>query len=228
MSRLIALLGRPNVGKSSLFNRLAGRSAALVDDRPGVTRDRHYAEFELAGRRGILVDTGGFETGGGDPLAGPISEQVAAALAECDLALLVTDALGGLRPGDREIARLARRAGKPVLVAVNKTDAPEKEHLAQEFHELGFPELYPVSAAHGYGLAALRERLQDFLEPVRDPVGDDGGAEGGGGRRRRRRGRAVAKEARRKAPWELAGREDAPGGEDEIVAPSGDGGFPDG
>ncbi|MDR1042137.1 MAG: ribosome biogenesis GTPase Der [Deltaproteobacteria bacterium] len=213
MCALIALIGRPNVGKSSLFNRLAGRSAALVDDRPGVTRDRHYADFEIDGRRGLLVDTGGFDAGGADPLAGPIAEQIAAAVAECDLALLVTDTIAGLRPEDREIARLARRSGKPVIVCANKTDAPEKEHLAQEFHELGFDELFPVSAAHGYGTSALKERLKDFLEPAPD------GAGRGRGRRSRRARREAARGDREAA---RGGRGDGAGGSG-VPGPEGEG-----
>ncbi|MDR1038430.1 MAG: ribosome biogenesis GTPase Der [Deltaproteobacteria bacterium] len=195
MCALIAILGRPNVGKSSLFNRLARRSAALVDDRPGVTRDRHYADFEIDGRRGLMVDTGGFDAGGADPLAGPIAEQIALALEECDLALLVTDAIAGLRPEDGEIARLARRSGKPVIVAANKTDSPEKEPLAHEFHELGFDELFPVSAAHGYGIGALKARLRDFLEPVTgEPARSGRGRRGRGERGRRGQNRDRGRE----------------------------------
>ncbi|MDR1080988.1 MAG: ribosome biogenesis GTPase Der [Deltaproteobacteria bacterium] len=211
MCALIAILGRPNVGKSSLFNRLAGRPAALVDDRPGVTRDRHYADFEIDGRRGFLVDTGGFDAAGLDPLAGPIAEQIAAALEECDLALLVTDAMAGLRPEDGEIARLARRSSKPVVVAANKTDSPEKEALAHEFHELGFGELFPVSAAHGYGIGALKARLWDFLDPA-----PDGTERPRGGRRGRNRGDS-GREGRRGAgdpvpggaPWDAEPGPDA-------------------
>ncbi|MDR3153242.1 MAG: ribosome biogenesis GTPase Der [Deltaproteobacteria bacterium] len=202
MCALIAIVGRPNVGKSSLFNRLAGRRAALVDDRPGVTRDRHYSDFEIDGRRGLLVDTGGFESGGADPLAGSIAEQVAAAVSECDLALLVTDAIAGLRPEDREIARLARRSGKPVIVAVNKTDSPEKEPLAQEFHELGFTELFPVSAAHGHGTGALKARLREFLDPA---PGEGAEGEADGLQEGRRRGRGRRRASGRRPPRGASG-----------------------
>jgi GTP-binding protein len=166
MTVIIALLGRPNVGKSSLFNRLMGRPVALVDDRPGVTRDRRYGPYKIDDREGVLVDTGGLETGGDDPLVGSIAEQVMAALEECDLAVLVVDGILGLHPGDQDIAGIIRRLRKPSIVAVNKIDSPEKEPAIHEFRKLGLPDLLPVSAAHGFGIKGLQETFYEHMEPA--------------------------------------------------------------
>ncbi|MDR1656260.1 MAG: ribosome biogenesis GTPase Der [Deltaproteobacteria bacterium] len=168
MSVLISLVGRPNVGKSSLFNRLLRRSAALVDDRPGVTRDRHYAPLSINGRRGLLVDTGGFDFSDLDPLAGPITAQIKAAMDQSDLVVLVTDGIVGLHPQDAELAELIRRSGRPSAVCVNKIDGPNRAPAAAEFYALGLTPVLPVSAAHGFGLEALRELLADNLEPEDD------------------------------------------------------------
>ncbi|MDR2141299.1 MAG: 50S ribosome-binding GTPase, partial [Deltaproteobacteria bacterium] len=164
---VIALVGRPNVGKSSLFNRLLRRSAALVDNRPGVTRDRHYGRLTVEGREGLLVDTGGFELGS-EPLASPINEQIRLALEECDLAVLVVDGLLGIHPRDAELADLIRRSGRPAVVAVNKLDSQEKESLALEFHQLGLENLYPVSAANGLGVSLLSEAIFPYLTETSD------------------------------------------------------------
>ena len=166
MSSMIALVGRPNVGKSSLFNRLLRRSAALVDDRPGVTRDRHYAHLVIDDRQGLLIDTGGFETGEGDPLAGPVAAQIMAAVEQSDLVVFVTDGLSGPHPRDAELARLLRRSGRRVVLCVNKIDGPQKMADAHEFHSLGLEPVMAVSAAHGFGLEALRTLIWDALAPV--------------------------------------------------------------
>ncbi|MDR2441896.1 MAG: ribosome biogenesis GTPase Der [Deltaproteobacteria bacterium] len=168
MSSLIALVGRPNVGKSSLFNRLLRRSAALVDDRPGVTRDRHYAPLVIEGRSGLLVDTGGFDFSDLDPLAGPVTSQIMAAMDESDLVVLVTDGLLGLHPQDVELARLLRRSNRPCVVCVNKIDGPNKAPAAAEFHAVGLSPVLAVSAAHGYGLSDLRDFLAQYLDPCED------------------------------------------------------------
>ena len=165
MGALIALVGRPNVGKSTLFNRLVGRPQALVDDRPGVTRDRHYAELNFDGRRGTIIDTGGFDPTDLDPLIGRIKAQALAALDESDLTVLVVDGRNGSTPHDLELARLIRRSGRPHLVAVNKIDGPNQEAGLSEFHELGLDGLWPVSAAHGYGLRDFKAALAGFMAP---------------------------------------------------------------
>lgn len=168
MTALIALVGRPNVGKSTLFNRLVGRRQALVDDRPGVTRDRNFGQTNLDGRTATVVDTGGFDPTDLDPLIGQIKGQALLALEEADLTVLVTDGREGLTPHDKELAELIRRSGRPYLVAVNKIDGPEKENGLMDFYELGLEPLYPVSAAHGYGLNDFKSRLAGSL-PHEDP-----------------------------------------------------------
>ncbi|MDR1921196.1 MAG: ribosome biogenesis GTPase Der [Candidatus Adiutrix sp.] len=165
MCALIALVGRPNVGKSTLFNRLTGKSLALVDDRPGVTRDRHYGPINIDDRQGAVIDTGGFDPTDLDPLIGQIRTQALAALDEADLTVLVVDGKDGPTPHDRELADLVRRSGRPYLVAVNKIDGPEKEINLAEFHELGLEGLWPVSAAHGYGLRDFKDALAVHLNP---------------------------------------------------------------
>ena len=166
MCALIALVGRPNVGKSTLFNRLAGRPLALVDDRPGVTRDRHYSPITALDRQGTIIDTGGFDPTDLDPLVGQIKAQALAALDEADLTVLVVDGKDGITPHDIELAGVIRRSGRPYLVAVNKIDSFEKEGNLTEFHELGLDHLWPVSAAHGYGLRDFKEALAEYLPPA--------------------------------------------------------------
>lgn len=173
MCALVALVGRPNVGKSTLFNRLAGQALALVDDRPGVTRDRHYSPLTIDERQGTIIDTGGFDPTDLDPLVSQIKAQALAALDEADLTVLVVDGKDGLTPHDRELANLIRRSGRPYLVAVNKIDSYEKEGGLNEFHELGLEGLWPVSAAHGYGLRDFREALAEYLPPAPPEVDRD-------------------------------------------------------
>ncbi|UQZ89125.1 ribosome biogenesis GTPase Der [Deltaproteobacteria bacterium Smac51] len=163
MCALIALVGRPNVGKSTLFNRLAGKPMALVDDRPGVTRDRHYSPITIDDRQGTIIDTGGFDPTDLDPLIGQIKTQALAALDESDLTVLVVDGKDGITPHDIELAGVIRKSGRPYLVAVNKIDSYEKETNLPEFHEMGLDNLWPVSAAHGYGLKDFREALAQYL-----------------------------------------------------------------
>lgn len=164
MLATIALVGRPNVGKSTLFNRMIRRNKALTHDLPGVTRDRIYG---VVGRRGgarpfALVDTGGLVPGGEGDFEAEIMEQAGEAMAEAQAVLLVVDAREGLSPIDEHVAADLRASGRPTLVIVNKVDAPEQEGHASEFHALGF-ETVSVSAAHGYGLNQLMERVDAFL-----------------------------------------------------------------
>ena len=168
MTAVVAIVGRPNVGKSTLFNRLSRSRDALVDDLPGVTRDRLYASIRWGGAPLRLVDTGGFAAAEDEPLLAGVREQVLKAIEEADTVLFMVDGRAGVLPGDREIAGLLRRTRKPVLLAVNKIDGPEHESRALEFYELGASEVHPLSAAHGYGLRTLMDRLVETLPPPVD------------------------------------------------------------
>jgi GTPase len=161
----VAVVGYPNVGKSSLVNRLTQSREAVVHERPGVTRDRKELHTDWNGRSLTLIDTGGVDAtaAGVDPFQASIAEQAQAALADAALAVLVVDARAGLRPGDEELADLLRRSGKPVIVAANKIDSPRDLPLVHEFHALGLGEPMPVSAAQGLGTGDLLDRLVELL-----------------------------------------------------------------
>jgi GTP-binding protein len=159
MKPVVAIIGRPNVGKSTLFNRITRRRDAIVDNQPGVTRDRHFGDAEWDEREFILVDTGGFISGDDDRFAAPIRFQVEQAVAEADVVLLVLDGKGGISPFDRDLIDWLRTAQRPVLHAVNKIDGPEQEDRLYEFYALGIDSLYPLSAEHGYG-------VPDFLDDL--------------------------------------------------------------
>ncbi|MFH1061184.1 MAG: ribosome biogenesis GTPase Der [Pseudomonadota bacterium] len=155
MTPIIAIVGRPNVGKSTLFNRLTRTRQALVDDLPGVTRDRLYGTVRVDERRFNLVDTGGFDPPADQAFASEVHAQIELAIAEADAILFVADGRAGLSPLDAEVVRRLRRTEKPVLYAVNKVDGPEHEDSAQEFQALGVDELHFISAAHGWGVRDL-------------------------------------------------------------------------
>ena len=162
----VAVIGYPNVGKSSLVNRLTGTREAIVHERPGITRDRKELDCEWNGRTFTLIDTGGVDFADEDPLAGRIRDQARAGLADADVAMLVVDARAGCRPGDDEIADLLRRSGQPTLVAANKCDSAPEMTLAAEFHRLGLGEPVAVSAAQGLGTGDLLDRLIELLPPA--------------------------------------------------------------
>jgi GTPase len=171
----VAVVGYPNVGKSSLVNRLTQTREAVVHERPGVTRDRRELATDWNGRRFALIDTGGVDLDNADPLAVSIRDQARAALADAQVAVLVVDARAGVRPGDEEIADLLRRDKLPVVVAANKIDVPQDIPLAHEFHRLGLGEPLPVSAAQGLGTGDLLDRLVELLPPDGDaPEEEDG------------------------------------------------------
>ncbi len=155
----VAIVGYPNVGKSSLVNRLTQSREAVVHETAGVTRDRREIETDWNGRRLTLIDTGGIDAQDDDPLAVSIADQARAALLDADVAVLVVDAKGGQRPGDAEIADILRRWDKPVLVAANKVDSPRDIPLAAEFYSLGLGEPHPVSAAQGLGTGDLLDAV---------------------------------------------------------------------
>jgi GTP-binding protein len=169
----VAIVGYPNVGKSSLINRLTGGREAVVHEQPGVTRDRKDLDCEWNGRRFKLIDTGGVDFEDEDPLAGSIREQAQAGLAEADVAVLVVDAKAGVRPGDEELADLLRRSPLPVIVAANKIDSVADIPSAAEFHRLGLGEPIPVSAAQGLGTGDLLDRIADLLGPGEEADDDE-------------------------------------------------------
>src|SRR5687767_15934749 len=159
MSSLVAIVGRPNVGKSALFNRIVGRRIAIVHDQPGVTRDRVSAEAEWRGRTFSLVDTGGIGLLRGeksdDVIIRAAFEQVQLAIEAANAIILVVNVQEGVVPLDREVAQRLRQSGKPVLVAANKVDTQRVEDQTAEFARLGFDHVFPVSAIHGKGIEAL-------------------------------------------------------------------------
>ncbi len=160
---LVALVGRPNVGKSTLFNRIIGHRRAIVHDLPGVTRDRHYADAEWAGKLFTLIDTGGFVPASEDVMETAIREQAQIAIEEAQQVLFVVDGESGPLPGDREIADVLRRAEKSVLLIVNKADSEKKEQVLGEFYALGLGEPFPVSALGG-------RRIGDLLDVITQAI----------------------------------------------------------
>jgi GTP-binding protein len=162
MSFAVAVLGRPNVGKSTLFNRLVGRRLALVDDTPGVTRDRREGEGRIADLTFRVVDTAGLEEAASGSLAGRMQEQTERALADADVALLVIDVREGITPADRYFADWLRRSGKPVVLLANKAEGRAVLPAIGEAYRLGLGDPVPVSAEHGEGLGELYDRLEPF------------------------------------------------------------------
>ena len=172
MSAIVAIVGRPNVGKSTLFNRILGRRQAIVEDFPGVTRDRNYAIVNRFDRPFTLIDTGGFEPASEDRLLTQMREQSQLAIEEADVILCLFDGREGLTPADREMAAMLRQVEKPVLFVINKVDGPTQEAAATDFFALGIDELVTVSAEHGLGIADLMDRVLDLL-PGAAPVRAD-------------------------------------------------------
>ncbi|HEX8687518.1 MAG TPA: ribosome biogenesis GTPase Der, partial [Pyrinomonadaceae bacterium] len=174
---LVAIVGRPNVGKSTLFNRLVGERRSIVGDEPGITRDRIYGESEWTGRRFSLVDTGGIVPDETAVIPANIFRQAEFAITEAVALLWVVDARAGATPLDEELSRLLRSTGKTVLVAANKVDAAKLEALAGEFHRFGFDDVVPVSAENGDGVAELLDALIERL-PAQESDADEADAEG--------------------------------------------------
>ena len=156
---IVAVVGRPNVGKSTLFNRIVGHRTAIVEDRARTTRDRIYGDADWNGRRFIVVDTGGLEVRPGDPIEEKVQEQARLAIGEADVIVFVVDSIAGPTPADMEASVLLRTAKAPVLVAANKADNDKRELEAAEFYSLGWEETYPISAAHGRGVADLLDAI---------------------------------------------------------------------
>jgi GTP-binding protein len=170
----VAIVGFPNVGKSTLVNRLTGSRAAVVHETPGVTRDRKELVCEWAGKRFMLIDTGGVDVADPSPITRSIAAHARAAVEEADLVLFLVDARAGVTPGDEEVADILRRARKPVLLLANKIDDPSQEGLALEFHRLGLGEPIAISSLHGYGTGDLLDTIVVELPGAgRAEVGDE-------------------------------------------------------
>jgi GTP-binding protein len=162
---VVAIVGRPNVGKSTLFNRLARTQRAIVDSRPGVTRDRNMATARWEDRALLLVDTGGIEDTDAGELAASVRAQSALAAEEADVVIAVLDGRAGVTPPDRDLMQRLRRLRKPVVYAVNKLDTPARDAEAADFFALGLAQVFAISAAHGRGVAALMARVLEQLPP---------------------------------------------------------------
>src|SRR5271167_3887447 len=177
MSYTIAIIGRPNVGKSTLFNRLVGQKLALVDDEPGVTRDRREGEGRLGDLEFTVIDTAGLDEGAKGSLTARMQEQTETAIKLADALMFVVDARVGLTPNDRAFADFARRADKPVLVLANKSEGKQGDAGAMEAYALGLGDPIQVSAEHGEGLGelydALRALMPQHAEETEDDADDD-------------------------------------------------------
>ena len=170
MKPVLALVGRPNVGKSTLFNRLTKTRDAIVADFAGLTRDRHYGNARLGSHEFIVIDTGGFEPDASSGIYKEMAKQTRQAVAEADVVVFVVDARDGLSAQDHDIANYLRRLGKPCLLVANKAEGMQEGHQLTEFYELGLGEVLPVSAAHGQG---IRSMVELALEPLHLPEMDD-------------------------------------------------------
>jgi len=168
----VAIVGRPNVGKSTLFNRIIGGRPAIVHDQPGSTRDRHFGKAEWNGRPFWLVDTGGWSAGTDDPLNRAVRRQIQLAISEADLVLFVVDTQQGVHPADQEVAELLRAHVDKVMLVANKTDDLANDTSHHVFHELGLGDPYPVSAAIGRGTGDLLDRVAERLPEPADPAVD--------------------------------------------------------
>jgi len=160
---VVAIVGRPNVGKSTLFNRIIGRKLAIIEDMPGVTRDRNYAEAEWEGVPFLLIDTGGFEPDSADPMYKKMREQATLAVEEADIIIFLMDGKQGLLPSDIEVSHRLRASGKPVIYAVNKVDGERHEALIPDFFRLGIETIFPLSAKHSSGYSDLMDELTRLL-----------------------------------------------------------------
>ncbi len=162
---VVAIVGRPNVGKSALFNRIVGQRKAIVEDMPGTTRDRIYGDGVWGGRQFAVIDTGGYEIHPEGDIREKVREQVNFAIEEADVIVFLVDAQQGIVPADLEAAEMVRRFGKPIILAVNKIDDPRKKNEALTFYELGMGDPIPISAYHGVGTADLLDKVVSLLPP---------------------------------------------------------------
>src|SRR3569832_457895 len=172
MKPVIALVGRPNVGKSTLFNRLTRSRDALVADLPGLTRDRHYGEGRIGERPFLVIDTGGFEPVAKEGIMHEMAKQTKQAVAEADIVIFIVDGRQGLTPHDKTITDFLRKSGRAVMLVVNKSEGMKYTSVAADFYELGLGDPYVISAAHGDGVADLVEEALD-LAHVQKPAAED-------------------------------------------------------
>jgi len=171
MANIVAIVGRPNVGKSTFFNRLLEKREAIMDNMPGVTRDRHYGHAQWNGIYFTVIDTGGYVTGSDDKFESEIRKQVKMAIDESEAVIFMVDCREGLTGYDKDFANIIRKSNKPVFVAANKADTPDKSSLASEFYGLGLGDIYPISAENGGGTGELLDALVKVfpVEGVEDP-----------------------------------------------------------
>ena len=169
---VVAIIGRPNVGKSTLFNRLLGKRKAIVEDLPGTTVDRIHSDISWEGRDLTLVDCGGLEANPGPTMRRKVRDQVEKAIAGADLLLFLVDARDGVVPADGETADIVRRAGKPMMLVVNKVESPKQEAQVAQFYELGMGDPIPISAYHGHGIHELMQKVFERLPPPTPAVAE--------------------------------------------------------
>jgi len=171
---IVAIVGRPNVGKSTLFNRIIGERLAITEDLPGTTRDRIYGDASWGGHEFTLVDTGGLELSPGSDLIQKVKEQVEVAIAEADVIIFLVDVLNGVTVPDADIAQALRRSGKPVVLAVNKADNEQRRQEALQFYEMGIGDPVPLSAYHATGTYELMDRVIALLPPPSPATAEEG------------------------------------------------------
>ncbi|MDH5599125.1 MAG: ribosome biogenesis GTPase Der [Cyclobacteriaceae bacterium] len=173
MGNVVAIVGRPNVGKSTLFNRLIEQRKAIMDDTSGVTRDRHYGIAEWTGKRFTVIDTGGYVRGSSDKFESEIRKQVEISIQEASVLLFVVDCQTGITGLDEEFMQVVRTSKKPVIIVANKADNPELRIAASEFYQLGFEEIFPICSSDGSGTGELLDKVVSLFEDDGDPVQDD-------------------------------------------------------
>lgn len=171
---ILAIVGRPNVGKSTLFNKIAGKRISIVEDSPGVTRDRIYGEGEWLNTHFTMIDTGGIEKESGDNILKQMRIQAELAIQTADVIIFVVDGKEGLTPSDREVAQMLRKSGKPILVAVNKTESPKLWDSIYEFYELGLEQILGISAEQGMGVGDLLDEAIKYFPEDKDTGPDEG------------------------------------------------------
>src|SRR5690242_11199784 len=169
----VVIVGRPNVGKSTLFNRITGQRRAIVGDEPGITRDRIHGVANHEGRRFELIDTGGIVVSDAEYIPSQILKQAQVALEKASHVILLVDGRSELTAADRELATMLRKLGKPISLAVNKIDTGAKESLIHDFHTLGIRDIFPVSAEHGLGVDELLEHLTEGIEPEPEAASEE-------------------------------------------------------